>query len=206
LSIFNGIGTKSRNGFGKFEILNDTIPLMWTKALQKLKIGGQNSFTSFSEALVCFKTEDTFENIEQALAEVGMAYKNAREFVDEPHRYNYRSYIASPIVDNKRQKSFLDRHAKSYFLSVVEENGEYRGIILYLPYLFLDNASGMLKELFADKEKRPNSTGINIENLRKVLIDTPIPKHQEYYTKSNGYFHKELIHNENPHALIKVSL
>jgi hypothetical protein len=35
---------------------------------------------------------------------------------------------------------FLERHSKSLFLSVVPENGQFRGQILVLPYDYLANS------------------------------------------------------------------
>lgn len=204
--LFGGIGMKSRNGFGRFEIRGDTSALNWKSALKKLKAGTQKSFTSFSEKTLCFQTDETYENAEQAWAEIGKAYKNAREYIEKPHNYEDRSYISSPIIDNKRQKSFLDRHAKPYFLTVVPDGNDYRGLILFLPYLFLEDATIMLRDLFRQKEDNPGSTGIRIMDLKKILIQTPISKHQEYYQESNGFFHKELCHNDNPHALTLVNL
>lgn len=206
LIIFGGIGTKSRNGFGKFEVIKDKNPIDWMSVLKKLKSGSENSYTSFSNKLCCFQTSKTFTKVEQAWAETGKAYKNAREFIENPHDYYHRSFIASPIVDNKRQKSFLDRHAKSYFFSVVPEGGKYRGLILFLPYLYLTNATGMMQELYSQKEKNPSGTGIQLNRLKKILIQTPISKHQEFYKESNGIFHEVLCRNENPHSLNQIVL
>lgn len=206
LSLFGGIGTKSRNGYGKFEILNDREPSNWMDVLKQLKVGNENSFTSFSDQVLCFQTSETFDNAEQAIAEVGKAYKNAREFIEDPHFFEHRSYIASPIVENKRQKSFLDRHTKPYFLTAVPESGEFRGLILYMPYLFLEDAKDMMKELYNEKAKRPQSTGIRQNELEQILIHTSISTHQKNFHESNGYFHSELCHHDNPHALTQVQL
>lgn len=202
LSLFGGIGTKSRNGFGKFEISNDNNTLHWRTAIQTLKNSRKKSFVSFSDEVVCFQTEETHKKVNNAWAEIGKAYKNAREYIDKPHSYEHRSYIASPIIDNKKQVSFLDRHAKPYFLTVVPENNEYRGLILYLPYLFLEGADEMIKELY--KSKGRNSNGYR--DLKQILIDTSISKHQENYVESNEFFHQELCHQDNPYALTQIQL
>lgn len=202
-SLFGGLGNRSRNGLGGIIIDNYKMPSDWLSILKGLKNRVEKSFNSFSTKIACFQTDHTFESPEQALAEIGKAYKNAREYVDnQKHNYTHRSYISSPIVDKKVQTTFLDRHTKPYFMSVVKEDNRYRGIILYLPYLFLEGAGEMLKDLY--KTKGHNSNGF--WNLKRMLIETSISKHQEYFVESNGFFHRELSHKDNPHALTQVVL
>lgn len=203
LSLFGGLGNRNRNGFGGFVFDNHELSTDWFLTLKGLKSGIEKNFNAFSDKIACFQTECTFESPVQALAEIGKAYKNAREYIDvKKHNFTHRSYISSPIVDKKVQTSFLDRHSKPYFMSVVRENDKYRGIILYLPYLFLDGASEIMKELY--RVKGQNSNGF--WNLKHILIDTPISKHQEYYVDSNGSFHKELCHIDNPCALTQLAI
>lgn len=201
-ALFGGLGNRNRNGFGSFRIENDTSVEDWGKTLKTLRSGSEKAFNSFSENIICFQTQKTFKQVNDAWAELGKAYKNAREYLDKPHHYKHRSYIASPIIENKKQTTFLDRHTKPYFVSIVPDSGETRGIILYLPYLFLEDANEMVNELY--KSKGQNSNGY--WNLKQILIDTSIPKHQEYYGKSNGFFHQELCHQDNPYALTQINL
>lgn len=206
LALFGGIGTKTRNGYGKFEITENPDPTNWQSRLKILKKGPLLSYSSFSQDFKVFQTKTTHATPELALAETGKAYKNAREWIENQHIFEHRSYIGSPIVEKKRQQSFLDRHSKPYYLTVLPENGRYRGAILFLPYLFLEDGEGMMKELYDQKKEALGNSALNIHDLKEILLDTPISKHQEYYTKSNGIFNKELCHSDNPHALIQLPL
>lgn len=205
-SVFGGLGMKSRNGFGKFQIINKSTISDWKQTFRLLKIGKMKSFTSFSESTLCFQTKKVYSTVEEAWGYVGKAYKNAREFIERPHSYKYRSYISSPIIDKKKQTSFLDRHAKPYFITIMKEGEYYRGVIVFIPYLFLENASTMLEDLFTSHKKNISNMGIQLNDLRLLLVQTNIPVHQKKYIESNKYFHEELCHNENPYQLTETVL
>jgi len=206
LSLFGGLGSKSRNGYGHFEILNSSADLFWKARLKRLKSGEKKSFTSFSQDLLCLETANAYDDPREALAAIGKAYKNAREYIERPHSYENRSYIASPIVEQKNQRSFLDRHAKPYFLTVVPEKEQYRGLILFLPYLFLEGAEDMMKELYNEKKRSRKPSDLPLFQLEEYLVKRSIKTHQKNYVESAGYFHEELIHDENQYSLNHVAL
>jgi CRISPR-associated protein Cmr1 len=204
LSLFGGLGSKSRNGFGKFEIVPSPVTASWKDTIQTLKDGVKKNFTSFCSDLLCFQTENTFTKPENAQAEIGKAYKNAREYIEKRHKYEHRSYLASPIVEHRNQRSFLDRHAKPYFLTVVPEQKQYRGLILFLPYFFLGGAEDMIKELYKRKKLNKKPADLHLNELEKVLVKRSLDVHQKYYNKSTGCFHEQLCRQENKYRLTQV--
>jgi CRISPR-associated protein Cmr1 len=141
LSEFGGLGAKSRNGFGCFKILTNT------DFLEKVEISDfsktASSYSTISKISKIYDTND-FSNWNLALAELGDIYQNARENVEIHHDYDKRGMLAAPIIvreNNKSvQKTFLDRHAKPYFLHVSKgDNGKYFGTILSMPSNFLEH-------------------------------------------------------------------
>lgn len=151
LAYFGGLGSRSRNGFGNFKIVSSNIDLPTQEdLLKKLKKGNMASFTAFSNDIRFFKTTLSFPIVndkgikqndvwKKALSKLASAYRASRSSLEAKHKYNKRIYIASPLIADKTTHSFLERHSKSFFLSVIEEQGQYKGIVLYLPYLYLDS-------------------------------------------------------------------
>jgi CRISPR-associated protein Cmr1 len=137
LSCFGGLGARSRNGYGKFwiERLEDRYKTVKTK----LMLGTLQPFTSGSSEGRLFQTTDLFNTWDKALGEIGYAYRVARTSLENRHNFSKRVLVSQPIIENKYNvpEMFLERHAKSIFISVVPENGKYRGRILVLPYDYL---------------------------------------------------------------------
>lgn len=204
LALFGGIGTKTRNGYGKFEIANLPDPIGWQSRLKALNKGPLLSYSSFSNDAKVFQTKETHRTPELALAEVGKAYKNAREWIEQQHEFEDRSYLGSPIVEKKIQTSFLDRHSKPYYLTTLPEKGRYRGAILFLPYLFLEKGEDMMQELYDQKKQSLGNSDLDIHLLKK--LETPVSNHQKYYKESNDLFNAKLCRTENPHALTQLPL
>lgn len=121
---FGGLGAKSRNGFGSLHI--EDLP-KHTKSYQNELRG----FCSFSKKTIFFNNFAEHLKWEDALSEIGLAYKDARLTIERKHEYDKRLLIAKPIV----QAHNNDRHAKPYFLHVNKlSNGKYQGQILFMPY------------------------------------------------------------------------
>ncbi len=130
---YGGLGACSRNGFGS---LNCPI-LMDTKFSDD---GPLRSYTSFSKCSVLFDKFNIHNKWEEALSEIGVAYRTARLKLEPKHTWQRRSFIAMPI-EAKGKKIPDDirngRHAKPYFLHVNKTaDGRYQGQILFLPYLY----------------------------------------------------------------------
>jgi len=143
MTLFGGIGSRNRNGYGclsidslqeKFEISNVV------EFLKSLKKGERANFTAFSKNIKLFKTREPSKNWDGALTKLAEAYKSARESLDNPHYGNNRQYVSSPSMIDNKNKSFLERHAKPYFLSVTKNSeGSCDGWILFLPYNFCNH-------------------------------------------------------------------
>jgi len=143
-----GLGSKSRNGFGKIKIISaietkgeSNIDI--TKKLPKWKdllknTNSKSKFTSLSNSELLFSAKEvTKGNYDEALKVIGDAYIFARKNMQDGHTYDVRRYIASPI--NQDRNAFLERHSKSYFLFLDEELEGFRGYILFLPYLYVSD-------------------------------------------------------------------
>lgn len=136
LSTFGGLGSRSRNGFGSFRILSidDSVQNDNYYKLQRNNYTSElPKYSAFSQNMKLWKTKQGYNSWDKALAELGKAYKYAREQIDPKHHYEKRQYIGAPIIAGKKQVSKLDRHSKPYFMTVHYESGKYIGYILYLP-------------------------------------------------------------------------
>lgn len=179
LSYFGGIGSKSRNGYGSFKI-NEFPNDDYIEVLKTLN-GVKNSFTSFSNNTLFFETQE-FSSAELAHAEIGKAYKYARECVEDKHYYDTRIYIASPLIADKVTYSFLDRHSKSYFMNVMSlPNKKFKGVILFMPYNFLEGSEDFLEKSLKNKLEDKKSSQNDKDYFTKMIKDTPISIHQEEY-------------------------
>lgn len=150
-ALFGGIGSRSRNGFGSFNILNkekafedikDSIsvhnPYEKENVGKLVKKRNIVSYSSFTQGIKLFKAKNTFNSGLDALADVGKTYRSGRNGLEKRHSFDRRQYIGAPIVEKKVPKSFLDRHAKPYFIKVAKESTQYCSYILYLPSLYCD--------------------------------------------------------------------
>lgn len=159
-NLFGGIGSKSRNGFGGFSISNneECFNLLaerfalhedrYSKVnlLNLIKQSDKKTYPSFTKETRVFKAKELYNTWDKALGEVGKIYRgirsgdiniattDGRQTTFEKHfKYDKRQYIGSPIIVDKQEKSFLDRHAKPYFIKIGKEGDKYRSYILYLP-------------------------------------------------------------------------
>lgn len=168
-SIFGGIGSRSRNGFGSFDILNKenvfediknnvSIQYPYEKEnVEKLiRQGGKISYCSFAQGTKLFSTKKSFDSGLDSLADVGKTYKGGRSRLEKRHFFDKRQFIGAPIVDKKVTKSFLERHSKPYFIKVAKEENKYRAHILYLPSKYCEGL-----------EKDRNNRSINHQNEDK---------------------------------------
>lgn len=158
-SLFGGIGSRSRNGFGGVEILNKneafkSLTIEVTKnaydrnnILSFVNKNGEKPYTSFTERAKLFKSNTPRATWDSALAEIGKIYRSARETLERKHFFEKRQYIGAPIIVDKKAKSLLERHSKPYFLRVVRVGSQYYSYILYLPSLY---AHGLDKDQFGN--------------------------------------------------------
>lgn len=135
LANFGGLGSKSRNGFGKFRIIN--APYL---TYSDLKSGdNSSSYSHLSKGCRVFKLKNEYNKWEEVLAKLGEIYRFAKLETDGvKHQYENRKFIAAPV----RQDVFL-RKTKPYFFNLWKINSEpspkpiYNGFILYMPFFQL---------------------------------------------------------------------
>jgi len=145
LSTFSGLGSRSRNGFGSFRILsiNDNSNNFYLNLKKGKYTSELPRYSALSQNMRLWKTNEGYNSWDEALAELGKAYKDARGNIERKHHYEKRQYIGAPIIVNKKQKSKLDRHSKPYFMSVHYEGNEYVGYLLYLPSEYAYEKEGL---------------------------------------------------------------
>lgn len=158
-SLFGGLGSRSRNGFGSFCIANfqeafkdlfkDPINNFYDKEVIKvfLKNESLKSYPTFVNGTRVFKAKAAHQTWDVALAEVGKLYRGIRvgekrlnnTVFENKHSYNKRQYIGAPLDPYQENfHSLLDRHAKPYFIKIAKEGDKYRAYILYLPSRYCD--------------------------------------------------------------------
>ncbi len=126
---YGGLGSHSRNGFGSLAS-GGTFTL--------IPKGELKDFTALSSKAVLFDRFSDKNTWEDALSEIGKAYREARTPLENKHSFKRRPLIAKPIIV-KGEVSINDRHAKPYFLHVNKQsNGTFKGQILFLPYNYAD--------------------------------------------------------------------
>ncbi len=141
-SMFGGIGSKSRNGFGCFKVLDERVGI--DKNILEHTV---EDFTRVSLKRWEYKTEKTYDDWVTALSIIGLKYRDAKIGFSREER----AKIALPI------KGYNGRQAKPFFLHVSKtSDGKYRGKINFFP------TSSMM-----DK-KNPEE----YDNVFRVFIDT----------------------------------
>ncbi|HRR41761.1 MAG TPA: hypothetical protein P5244_11065, partial [Syntrophales bacterium] len=134
-----GLGARSRNGFG-------SLHCHLFKEVTFKSDGQIKDYTSFSKYAVLFDQFKIHKKWEDALSEIGVAYRTARLNLEPRHTWQRRSLVAMPIEGKEVEKIPDDirkgRHAKPYFLHVNKTaEGHYQGQILFLPYLYRREAN-----------------------------------------------------------------
>lgn len=153
-NLFGGVGSRSRNGFGSFAIANNeeafeligadlsiSQPYFSDNLKKLINQVDTSSYSSFSQETKVYKTKTAYDTWDKALWEIGKIYRGIRsgdikkenQPFENKHFYEKRQYIGSPIIADKQEKSFLERHAKPYFMKIAKEENKFRSYILYLP-------------------------------------------------------------------------
>lgn len=151
-ALFGGLGSRSRNGFGKICIQNNQETFADIECLNPynannlkklIKASDNSSYSSFSKDIKLFKLKNSnYSSYQDTLADLGIIYKDSRIALESKHTYDKRQFIGAPIIVGKgidSQKSILDRHSKPYFLNVYKnDSGKYDGYILFLPSVYCE--------------------------------------------------------------------
>ena len=147
-SLFGGIGSRNRNGFGSFDISNGSESFNTMKDTfvidNPYKAGNLHKiikrevpisdYPSFSKGTKIFKAQKSFSSVFDSLADVGKIYRSGRISLENRHQFQKRQFIGAPLDPPKETfESFLERHAKPYFIKIAKEDNSYRSYVLYLP-------------------------------------------------------------------------
>lgn len=155
LTTCGALGAKSRNGFGNiavkesqlFQDYNLPFPFPTPEFLNTLVINdNMPNFTAFSKHIKIFKLKQTCKTPETCHEQIGQIYKECKTSLDKPLSCQKRQYLAAPITVQQRvggrwkvyESSFLERHAKPYFLKIVKTHQGYDGYMLYLPSTYCE--------------------------------------------------------------------
>lgn len=141
-SLVGGLGSRSRNGFGKFLIQNNRLNDV-NRIIQLIKNINNTeyaSYTAISKQTKVFKLKgDSCSTWHETLKKLGDIYHEVRTGLEAKHEFEKRQYISAPIIVNKKSKTLIERHAKPYFLSVIPNNNKYDGYIFCIPYNYPNN-------------------------------------------------------------------
>ncbi|NTU73923.1 type III-B CRISPR module RAMP protein Cmr1 [Candidatus Roizmanbacteria bacterium] len=144
MSIIGGIGSRSRNGYGRLKIngINQNIESAdFVSFASSLKRGHRCDYTAFSDEMKLYRIKKRTNTWNDALFELAKAYRSARTSLDKPHFGANRQYISSPLMIDNVNKSFLERHSKQYFFGIEKIDTTYIGYLLFLPYRFCQNSN-----------------------------------------------------------------
>ncbi|MDR2798636.1 MAG: type III-B CRISPR module RAMP protein Cmr1 [Treponema sp.] len=138
LFTFGSIGSRSRNGFGSLYAVNGLAQATYSEPWTTASPVGYPTLNSRSKLFVTKQNYDTWE---EALSEIGSAYRNARISLEKRHTFNRRGFVSRPIEhkseripDNIRNQ----RSPKQFILHVAKQKGKYSGRILSLPVAFYE--------------------------------------------------------------------
>jgi len=168
-SHYGGLGSRSRNGLGSFQI---TSPELEAFNVYDIEFDKAN-YSALSDHTLIFQGKE-HSNYLDALCEIGMAYHTSK---NELNGYD-RQFIALPLNGvrlDRNDRIKLDRHLKPYFLSVHKnENGSYQGKILFIPYNY--------------------ATGFK-DSRNKLLDKKTLETYQQDYFDITTYFNEGLENN-----------
>ena len=107
------------------------------------------AFTATSKDSISFITSNkSIKSWDDALSEIGLAYREARLGIEPKHKYEKRLLIAKPIVQSGSTK---ERHAsKPYFLHVGKTESGYYGQILFIPYKYMAGSSNYNEKTYME--------------------------------------------------------
>jgi CRISPR-associated protein Cmr1 len=174
ISQVGGLGSRARNGFGRFSVKGLDFDLL--SFLKKHNNFEKNNFLIFNKAIKLYSLKSKYNTWDECLAELGKIYKTSREKLEPRHVFEKRQFIASPILENKKQQSLLGRHTKPYFF-VIKKSSEnfYEGSFLFIPYNYLQDYDNppkdqtVLNNNFEKYTSEFNSKLKDKDNMRVLL-------------------------------------
>lgn len=145
-SLIGGLGAKTRNGFGHFHIqsfsvnnsalLNIMTLESLLKKFDKIELAKYTTITKNAQ-LYSLKSNKSNNILSTSkIFEFGKAYKESISTLEKLNKNCKRRYISLP---RKGIDPPPTRHSRLIFFTVVVENGQNKGYLVYLPYLYLSN-------------------------------------------------------------------
>ena len=134
IGLIGGLGAKARNGFGRFSIYQISPAPTFAFSLNDILIPVSNTLSEYIvisnqvNRIACIN--NPFNNWYDAIVELATLYKRAKSNVDFEHNPSVRQYITPQI---KKSKFTIERFSKSYFLTVIKTNNQYKGYIIFFP-------------------------------------------------------------------------
>lgn len=121
-SLFGGLGSKSRNGFGSIKISEKD------KISKEIMNNSIAEFTHINKRIKVFRTIKKYQTWQDALSIIGLVYKSARDKLE----VGERAKIALPIIAGKN--TYDGRQPKPLFLRVTKsDKNEFSGRINCIP-------------------------------------------------------------------------
>ncbi len=143
-SLIGGLGAKTRNGFGHFHIesfsVNNSAELeiiTLESLLKKFDKSELAKYTAISKNAKIYSLKSNKSNNTLATSrifEFGNAYKESVNTLERVNRNNKRRYISLP---RKGANPPPTRHSRVIFFTVIVENAQNKGYLVYLPYIYL---------------------------------------------------------------------
>jgi CRISPR-associated protein Cmr1 len=201
MSRIGGLGSKTRNGFGKFHIekieneKKEELIIPHISEVLKRKKGKPKSFLKLSDNIKTFQLIKSADKPLDILSSLGLIYKSARESLEEKHQYYKRSYIASPLQVDKENKGLMERHAKSYFLTVSKSGNKYKGYIYFIPYKFLEGFDDYMELEEYKKVMNNNHEDFLTNEVEQVTEEWFQSKFEEFHQEYNIFLNNN--HNLN---------
>lgn len=171
LTNFGGIGSKSRNGFGSFRIIEASEELISPDIAQMMG-SDKKPYSSFCTGTELWTTKNAYPAWDQALNVLAQAYITAKWRIDDSHDITNRQYLTQPIKGKKgRDENLnLERRSKPYFLHIDKiSDSEYVGSILLLPSIFHDKGE-TINSNFIKAISKFNSELDKMEEIVRIPI------------------------------------
>jgi CRISPR-associated protein Cmr1 len=138
LLAFGNVGSRSRNGFGSLGtegVLNPiSYPIDWAKS-------SPVEYPTLNSQSKLFVTKDRYAKWEDALSEIGIIYRTARQSLEARHTFKRRGFVSRPIEvkgEDIPPNIKRDKNPKQFILHVGKQKDKYFGQILSLPVLFYE--------------------------------------------------------------------
>ena len=142
---YGGLGSRARNGLGSLTVKSweymdegaraaEDYFLKYLPELNKYSDKNKKDYCAFSSS-TCLYISPEREKWEDALSDIGKAYRDARLKLEDKHKFIRRPLLAKPL-EVKKEISIKERYAKPCYLNVQKENGKFRGQILVMPDIY----------------------------------------------------------------------